>query len=292
MSARDIIAEWERRGRPLRVPEADTVIWREGDGEPIVCLHGVPASAFVYRKMLPELAAHGFEGVALDFPGLGLAERPRHFDYSWSGLSHWLLHALAAAGIDRFHLVVHDLGGPVGFDLVRRLRVAGPERIRSLTVMNSFVRVASFHRPWVMEPFAMPWLGWWWLQGMRTPVMLALMRRQGVHLGPTRDELRAYRLLLFRNDGGRAFLRIMRSFELTDEFEQGIVAALRERKFPAQIIWGGDDPALPVRKYVHELLEVLGLESWHTVHGKHFLQEDSPRDIAARIARLAASVPA
>lgn len=54
----------------------------EGDGPPVVCLHGVPASSFLYRKVVPELAARGLRGLAFDLPGLGLAERPQDFDYS------------------------------------------------------------------------------------------------------------------------------------------------------------------------------------------------------------------
>jgi len=61
-----------------------------GSREPVVCLHSVPASAFLYRKLLPELAARALRGIAFDFPGLGLAERPARFDYAWSGLSAFL----------------------------------------------------------------------------------------------------------------------------------------------------------------------------------------------------------
>jgi len=48
--------------------------------------------------------------VAFDFPGLGLADRPEAFDYSWSGLLGWTNGAIDARGLDRFHLVVHDVG--------------------------------------------------------------------------------------------------------------------------------------------------------------------------------------
>ena len=41
-----------------------------------MCLHGVPASCFLYRKVLRELAARGLRGIAFDLPGLGLADRP------------------------------------------------------------------------------------------------------------------------------------------------------------------------------------------------------------------------
>jgi haloalkane dehalogenase len=57
----------------------------DGQGETVICVHGVPTSRFLYRKLLPELASRGLEGVTLDLPGLGLAGRPADFNYTWSG---------------------------------------------------------------------------------------------------------------------------------------------------------------------------------------------------------------
>jgi haloalkane dehalogenase len=285
MSVQQLVNDWRDRGESLQVPNASTRIWREGSGEPIVCLHGVPASGFIYRKVLPALAARGMQGVTFDFPGLGFADRPEQFDYSWSGLARWTVDALDAAKIDGFHLVVHDIGGPVGFDVMRRI----PKRIRSLTVLNTIVRVASFQRPFVMEPFAHRGFGWFWLQGLRTPMIIALMRTVGMHDGPSNDEIRAYGALLMREDGGRAFLKIMRSFERTEQFENGIVTALKTMTVPAQVIWGAQDTALAMKKYAPPVCEVLGLPNWHKVRGKHFLQEDSPNEIAEHIANLVAT---
>jgi haloalkane dehalogenase len=285
MPVQQLVNDWKDRGESLQVPNASTRIWREGSGEPVVCLHGVPASGFIYRKVLPALAARGMQGVTFDFPGLGFADRPEQFDYSWSGLSSWTVDALDAAKIDGFHLVVHDIGGPVGFDVMRRI----PKRIRSLTVLNTIVRVASFQRPFVMEPFAHRGFGWLWLQGLRTPMIIALMRTVGMHDGPSNDEIRAYGALLMREDGGRAFLKIMRSFERTEQFENGIVTALKTMTVPAQVIWGAQDTALAMKKYAPPVCEVLGLPDWHKVRGKHFLQEDSPNEIAEHIANLVAT---
>lgn len=295
MSVDQIIGQWYERGKPLKVPGANTRIWREypadgklrNDGYPVVCLHGVPASAYLYRKMLPELAGQGLEAIALDLPGLGFADRPRKFDYSWTGLAKWFVKALDAAGIHRFHLVVHDIGGPIGFEAIRRITAHSPARVRSLAVLNTIAHPARFHRPWPMAPLAIPGLGWLWLQGMRTPVFLWLMHGMGVHLRPKKEELLAYRKLLLLNDGGRAFLKIMRGFECNREFEDRTLGALANRSFPAQIIWGADDPTLSVEKHVKYFLDILGLEQWHSIHGKHFLQEDSPHEISVRIAHLA-----
>ena len=111
MNATRLIEEWRRQGCVLEVEGANTVLWRMGQGETVICVHGVPTSGFLYRKLLPELASRGLEGVTLDLPGLGLAGRPADFDYSWSGLAAWYLKAIDAAGIRNFHLVVHDIGG-------------------------------------------------------------------------------------------------------------------------------------------------------------------------------------
>src|SRR3979409_2778755 len=87
MNANRLIEEWRQQGRILEVEGANTVLWRMGQGETVICIHGVPTSGFLYRKLLPELASRGLEGVTLDLPGLGLADRPADFGYSWSGFA-------------------------------------------------------------------------------------------------------------------------------------------------------------------------------------------------------------
>ncbi len=278
------LQHWFDRGSPHPVPgSAATRIWRMGDGPAVVCLHGVPTAAYLYRKVLPELASRGLEGVAMDFPGLGFAERPADFDYSWTGLSAWLEQAIDAAGINNFHLLVHDLGGPVGLDLVRRI----PQRIQSLTVLNTLVNASRFEKPWVMRPFEVPLLGRLWTWQMATPAIVPFFRWKGVLGRPTAAELRAYGDMLLLGDGGRAFQKIMSSFENTRAFEDRILPGLADRSFPAQVIWGRYDTELTVREHGADALAALGLEKpIHLVEGKHFLQEDCPEEIAERVAML------
>ena len=101
-------------GRRFDAGGVRSFVREQGDGPAVVLLHGVPASSFLYRKVIPRLADQGLRAIAFDFPGLGLADRPRDFDYSWSGLARWLGEAIDALGLDRCHLVVHDIGGPIG----------------------------------------------------------------------------------------------------------------------------------------------------------------------------------
>lgn len=254
-------------------------------GDPVVCMHGVPTSSFLYRKVLAELARRGLGGVAFDLPGLGLAERPVRFDYTWSGLGRFCVAAVDGLGLERFHLVVHDIGGPVGFELA----AAAPERIASLTVLDTMVDVATFKRPWTMEPFAHRGIGEVYLRVTTKRAFRMLMRLVGVGDLTTVSaaELDAYLALLRSGDGGRAFLRIMRGFERTPEKQALYHRVLRDGPYPVQIVWGANDPALKLAVHGEQARVASGLDQIHTVPAKHFLQEDQAPAVAEHIARLA-----
>jgi len=141
MRSSDVVAHHRAAGREFEAAGIQSFVREQGGGDAVLCMHGVPASSFLYRKVIEELARHGLRGVAFDLPGLGLAARPQQFDYSWTGLGKFSIAAVDALGLDRFHLVVHDIGGPVGFEIA----AAMPERIRSITVLNTAIEVARFH---------------------------------------------------------------------------------------------------------------------------------------------------
>jgi haloalkane dehalogenase len=218
---------------------------------------------------------------------LGLADRPPGFDYTWTGLGRFAVAAVDALDLDRFHLVVHDIGGPVGFELA----AAAPGRLRSLTVLNTLVEVDGFKRPWSMEPFARRGIGEAYLATMTKPAFRALMNLQGLGTPAAvpKQEIYAYVDLLKRDDGGRAFLRIMRGFERTREKRDLYVGALRDVPYPVQIVWGADDPALKLAVYGEQARRAAGLDRIHTVPAKHFLQEDQAPAIGELVAQLAAS---
>ena len=117
----EVVRAHRAAGREFAARGTRSFVRERGAGEVVVCLHGVPASYFLYRKVLRELAARGLRGIAFDLPGLGLADRPATFDYTWTGLGRFRAAAVDALGLDRFHLVVHDIGGPAGFELCAAL---------------------------------------------------------------------------------------------------------------------------------------------------------------------------
>ena len=279
----ETIARHEAAGRRFEAGGVGSFALEQGEGDPVVLMHGVPVSSFLYRNLLPELAGRGLRGVAFDLPGLGLAGRPEDFDYGWSGLARWTGEAIDALGIERCHLVVHDIGGPVGFEWA----VRNPQRVLSLTALDTWVDAASFHRPWPMHPFSIRGVGEVWLR------MLPLAFRRVHYLEGIENraavpsaEVDAHLALLKRGDGGRAFLKIMRGFELTEAKERFYVEGLAGRPFPAQIVWGKNDRMIGER-HRHPLQEALGVEEATMLPAKHFLQEDQAPAVAEAVASLA-----
>ena len=231
------------------------------------------------------LADQGLRAIAFDFPGLGLADRPEDFDYSWSGLARWTKEALDSLGIERCHLVVHDIGGPIGCEWA----VRNPDRVHSLTVLNTLLGIAGFHRPWTMHPFSIRGVGELWLKSLRPFTMSELFYAQGIvnRAAVPRREIYAHYYLLKRIDRGRAFLKIMRGFELTEEKQRFLWDGLAQRPYPARVVWGERDPALGLDQ-MRMAQQALEVEDPILLPAKHFLQEDQALAVGQAIADLAA----
>ncbi len=269
-------------GRHFTAAGVQSFVLDRGEGDPVVLMHGVPASSFLYRKVAPAIAERGLRAVSFDLPGLGFADRPEDFDYSWSGLGRFAASAVDALELDRFHLVVHDIGGPVGFELA----VAHPDRVRSITILNTLIDVDGFRKPWVMRPFGVRGLGEAWLASMNAYSIVPLMWAVGVS-GPSAvpsAELAAYAVQLKIGDRGRAFLKIMRGFEPTKEKARQYSAVVARDDLPIEIVWGEKDPALPARRFGEAARKLAPTANFTAVPGRHFLQEEYPVEVAERVA--------
>jgi haloalkane dehalogenase len=271
-------------GREFEAGGVRSFVREQGEGDPVVLMHGIPVSSFLYRKVLPLLAERGLRGVAFDLPGLGLAGKPDAFDYSWSGLGRWTGEAIDALGIDLCHLVLHDIGGPIGLEWALR----NQSRVASLTVLDTLIDVAHFRRVWTMDLAAPPLIGPLWVATIRPPIARWLFYMQGIgdRSATPAHEVDAHIALLHRDHGGSSFRKIVRGFELTEEKERFYVEGLTDVGWPTTILWADRDPALgEERRRVFE--DVLALEA-KVISAKHFLQEDRAPAVADTIAELAA----
>jgi haloalkane dehalogenase len=281
----DVLSAHERAGRYFEAAGVRSFVREQGSGPAVLCLHGMIGTSFLYRKVLAEFAARSLRGVAFDLPGFGLAQRPAGYDYSWTGLGKFCVAAVDELGLDRFHLVVHDVGGPVGFELA----LAVPERIASLTLLNTTIDVTDFKSPWTMEPFRHVGIGEAWMRSLNGPTFRFLMRLQGIKdtTAVTTAELDTYLRLIKGPDKGRAFLQVMRSSERTAAKQASYRSAVRDVPYPVQAIWGADDPTMTLAVYGRKAREAAGLASVITLPGKHFPQEDQAPAIAREIAEFA-----
>jgi pimeloyl-ACP methyl ester carboxylesterase len=114
---------------------------QQGEGQPVILTHGLAASLHDWDDLLPELAASGYAGYALDLLGHGESEKPpnpREYsaELAFDHFSHWI------ASLQRNEpliLVGHSLGG--GLSLMYTLR--HPDRVRALVLVNPFYDIAQ-----------------------------------------------------------------------------------------------------------------------------------------------------
>jgi len=276
----DVIEAHRCAGSFFEVAGIRSFMRAEGEGETVVLVHGLPASSFLYRKVIGELAASGLQALAFDLPGLGLADRPEHFDYTLSGLGLFVAAAIDALGIDRFHLVVHDAGGPIGFEAASRLL----DRVQSLTMLNTIPELDS-------TPFPGEFLARF-TRRVGGPMSSAavwrtMMYRVGIldRSAVPEVEVDAYRDLALGPDDGAAYLQIMRGLHATRGAAKNYRPLLHvdSAPYPVQIVWGARDPILTMRRFGWRALEATGLPSMSIVPARHFLQEDQAPAISALI---------
>jgi len=113
----------------------------EGQGEPVVMLHGNPSWSFYYRHLVRELR-QDFRLIVPDHIGCGLSDKPADSQYSFTLEQRVkdldaLINTLALE--QKLTLVVHDWGGMIGMAWA----VRNPERIARIVIMNT----AAFHLP-------------------------------------------------------------------------------------------------------------------------------------------------
>ena len=283
-SRAEVLQEHRQAGREFTAAGVRSFVREQGSGPAVLCVHGMIGTSFLYRKVLGQLGALGLRGIAFDLPGFGLAERVPGYDYSWTGLGRFCLAAIDELGLRRFHLVVHDIGGPVGFELA----ASAPDRIASLTMLNTTVDVTDFKSPWTMEPFRHRGIGELWMRSLNGPMFRFLMRLQGIGdpAAVSKAELNAYLALIKGPDHGRAFLQIMRSTERTPDKQTRYRAAVRGVPYPVQALWAADDPTMTLAVYGEKARAAATLPTMPTIPGKHFPQEDQAPAIARKIAEL------
>ena len=105
----------------------------EGDGVPLLMLHGNPTWSFLYRKLITGLSGT-FRCIALDYPGFGLSTAPAGYTYTAAEHSAVVERFVDQLGLDGIVLVVQDWGGPIGLGVATRR----PDRFKAFVIGNTW----------------------------------------------------------------------------------------------------------------------------------------------------------
>ena len=121
----------------MQIPVADLVFdavsFGEPDGELVLLLHGFPQSAWCWRHVWPDLVEAGYRVVAPDQRGYSPGARPDGVaSYAMAHLVGDVLGMLDALDVPRAHLVGHDWGAAVAWQVAAR----HPDRVRTLTAVS------------------------------------------------------------------------------------------------------------------------------------------------------------
>jgi pimeloyl-ACP methyl ester carboxylesterase len=105
----------------------------EGEGRPVLLLHGFPDSSHLWRHQVPELVESGMRVIAPDLRGFGESDTPDAVDeYAVSRSVADVLALLDGMGIERAHVVGHDWGAVVAWVLA----TFAPTRVERLVAMS------------------------------------------------------------------------------------------------------------------------------------------------------------
>ncbi|MDF1502228.1 alpha/beta fold hydrolase [Roseisolibacter sp. H3M3-2] len=121
-------------GRHLATPEGRLHYLDEGNGPPVVLVHGTPTWSFLWRHVVSGLAQK-YRVIVPDHLGFGLSDKPPHAGYTPADHARRLTALLAHLDVRDATLVVHDFGGPIGLAHA----IAHPDRVSRLVLCNTWL---------------------------------------------------------------------------------------------------------------------------------------------------------
>jgi haloalkane dehalogenase len=250
----------------------------EGEGSPVVCFHGEPSWAYLYRRMLPPLVAGGHRVVCPDLVGFGRSDKPTDLAwYSYDRHCEQVAGALETLDLSGATVVVQDWGGPIGL----RWAVEHADRVDRLVILNTGLftgRVSKGFLQW--RAFAE--------QNPDLPVGAILQ-------GATATDLPAEVVAAYEapfptvesKAGAATFpLLVPVDADAPGAAEMGAVTdALSRWDEPALVAFSDADPIFPFPRAGQAFVDLMPTveEQVRIEGGGHFLQEDRGERIAERI---------
>lgn len=250
----------------------------EGVGAPIVCFHGEPSWAYLYRKMLPPLVEAAHRVICPDMAGFGRSDKPT--DRAWYSYDRHLEQVsgvLESLDLTGATVVVQDWGGPIGL----RWAVENADRVDRLVIMNTGLftgRVSNGFLAW--RAFA-----------ERNPDLPVGFVLQGATVSELPEDVVAAYEAPFPTPESKAGAAQFPLLVPTEERAPGaaemlaVIKALRSWDKPALVAFSDSDPVFPYPQSGEQFTRMIpGAGEQVRIDGaSHFLQEDRGETIAAQM---------
>lgn len=251
------------------------------EADPILMLHGEPSWSFLYRKMIPILAAAGHRVICPDLVGFGRSDKPsRREDHTYARHVEWMRSvAFDALDLRNVTLVGQDWGGLIGL----RLAAEHPDRFARLVVANTGLPTGE-------QP--MPEVWWRFREAITTaPTLDVGAFVQGGCRQRMSDEARAGYNAPFPADEYCAGPRAMPGLVPTSPDDPAAAAnkaawaKLAASPTPMLVAFSDSDPITGPMGAVfrREMLGAQGIEHPVIEGAGHFLQEDAGEVLAGHI---------
>jgi haloalkane dehalogenase len=249
----------------------------EGEGEPILFLHGNPTWSFLYRGIVIRLRKR-FRCIALDYPGFGLSVRPPTYDYTPGEHAGIVRDFVRHLDLRRLTIMGQDWGGPIG------LRVAADEveRLRALVMGNTWfwpldsIQGKAFSYLMSMAPLQSRILN----HNLFVERIIPL----GVKHPLSEEVMDHYREALptpAARIGAAEFpVQLTAASGWLGRLEEDVRAKLTH--VPLLLTWGLHDPMFS-RPFMERFREAFTDVRVQRLDAKHYIQEDAPKEISAAI---------
>jgi len=255
----------------------------EGEGEPIVCVHGEPTWGYLYRKFIPSLTESN-RVIVPDHMGFGKSDTPQDKPYILAQHIDNFTKLLLELDLKDITLVFQDWGGPISFGFA----TAYPDRVKRLVIMNTGIGVLpAGAKTWIsdMEERGIleDVLG---DMDMYIPRMFASTLMHGTAI---ETMIRAYAAPFPDRSFCIGAIAFPRDIPVGDDHPSAATMRSIQKKLGLLkdkakiIIWGMKDPIFP-RLVLDWWRKVYpDAESHELVEAGHFLQEDAPEKIVTII---------
>ena len=259
-----------------------------GDGVPVVLLHGVPTTSYLWRDVQRDLEHH-HRSWAVDLLGMGCSERPAGGRYDLASQAALLIRLIDELGLDRVALVGHDIGGGAALHLA----AAAPHRVAALVLVDAPIHADEWPVP-ALRALQAPVAGDVQVAALAAlPALgrkyLGLQLSRGLRSSALDDHaLATYAEPLLTGEGLRGMLRVVRALDPAGaEAALDLVAA---KPPPTLVLWAEHD-VWHGGAYGRRLAaSIPGARYVCVADAGHFLPEDRPERVAEELTAFLADL--